>query len=260
MLRPLSLNTLFVFAAAVVAVPSIASPTPVAPVAAVADQATAVTATPASVAANPLSAFPVGSVIRIISTSPLILQIVAPPTSAVPPASAPLPAASQAPIRVSYSPLAMMTDLSTSTASSMASAAMAAPAAVAVSNQAPEDFDAYTGIVIDGSALPGLMRSPAPAVFAQSDDGGQLYPDRRHVPTPDEVQDESVVRYYQSVEDAEAGVAGTDPMVVKAVAMVGYGRDSVTVSDMDAARIKALDAKLHFSRTWRMAFVMPAGE
>ena len=69
-----------------------------------------------------------------------------------------------------------------------------------------EDMSVYTGVLIDARSLPRISRSPAPAIYGALPDQSLLYPDRSHVPTPDEVQEESVVRYYHAESEAESGI------------------------------------------------------
>ena len=134
-------------------------------------------------------------------------------------------------------------------------------AAVAVSIPvAAPDGEEYTGILIDARGLPGIMRSPAPAIYGPDPGGSLLYPDRSHVPTPDEVQDESVVRYYHTVNDAEAGVAGSHPLILNATAVLGYAKDALQLSADDMSRFNDLEKKLHFTQTWKVGFLIPANQ
>ena len=128
----------------------------------------------------------------------------------------------------------------------------AAPAPVA------ENMDAYTGILIDARGLSDISRSPAPAIYGTTAGPALLYPDRSHVPTPDEVQEESIVRYYWNVDSAAGGVGGTNPLILTAVAVVGPAKDAVQLSPEDSARFQLLDKRLHFTRTWKVGFLMPA--
>ena len=121
-----------------------------------------------------------------------------------------------------------------------------------------ENMDAYTGILIDARGLPDISRSPAPAIYGTAPGATLLYPDRSHVPTPDEVQEESIVRYYWNVDAAAGGVGGTNPLILTAVAVVGPAKDAVELSPEDSARFQLLDKRLHFTRTWKVGFLMPA--
>lgn len=121
-----------------------------------------------------------------------------------------------------------------------------------------ESMDSYTGLLIDCRSLPDISRSPAPAIYSAVPDAALLYPDRSHVPTPDEVQEESIVRYYWNVDAASGGVGGTNPLILTAIAVVGPAKDAVQLSPEDAARFQALDKRLHFTRTWKVGFLMPA--
>ncbi len=123
---------------------------------------------------------------------------------------------------------------------------------------APENMDAYTGLLVDCRSLPSISRSPAPAIYASLPDPSLLYPDRSHVPTPDEVQEESIVRYYWTVDSAASGVGGTNPLILTAQAVLGPAKDAVQLTPEDAARFQTLDKRLHFTRTWKVGFLMPA--
>ena len=134
-----------------------------------------------------------------------------------------------------------------------------------VMNHAPTDVFAedaadsapYTGILLDARHLPEIDRSPAPAVYGPAPDFPLLYPDRAHVPTPDEVQDQSIVRYYHSEEAGKRGVGGENPLILKAEAVVGPAHDALRLSAEDMARFQDLDKKLRFSRTWKVGFLIP---
>lgn len=120
------------------------------------------------------------------------------------------------------------------------------------------NLDGYTGILIDASSYASIQRSPAPAIYGP--DSGLVYPDRSHVPTPDQVQDESIVRYYRSMDDAKAGVCGSNPLVLTPTAVVGPAKDSVTLAAVDVDSFKNLDKRLHYIQTWKVGFLIPANQ
>jgi hypothetical protein len=128
------------------------------------------------------------------------------------------------------------------------------PPAPAVS--ASSDLSAFTGVLIDTRALSLIQRSPSPAIYGP--DMSLLYPDRSHVPTPDDVQDESIIRYYRSEDAADAGVGGTHPLILNAEKVIGPAEDGVMLSAEDAALFKALDQRLQYSRNWKVGFLIPA--
>jgi hypothetical protein len=121
----------------------------------------------------------------------------------------------------------------------------------------PDQPQPYTGILIDARQLPDITRSMNPGIYGPAPTSDLIYPDRSHVPTPDQVQDESTARYYRSLADAENGVAGSNPMIIEAVSVVGYAKDSLTVTADDEARIQALDKQLHFTQTWKFGILVP---
>ncbi len=123
-----------------------------------------------------------------------------------------------------------------------------------------EDMSVYTGLLIDARRLPRISRSPAPAIYGPLPDQSLLYPDRSHVPTPDEVQEESVVRYYHAAGEAESGIGGAHPLILTAQAVLGPAEDAVQLTAEDAARFQVLDKRLHFTRTWKVGFLIPANQ
>jgi hypothetical protein len=132
-----------------------------------------------------------------------------------------------------------------------------------LSHQGQTRLDAtadYTGLLIDARDLPNIMRSPAPTINGPAPDYALLYPDRSHVPTPDEVQDESIVRYYHTLDDAEKGVGGSNPLIVRATAVLGNAHDSLEISSVDAGQLLDLDKKIHFTRTWKVGFLIPSNQ
>ena len=137
-------------------------------------------------------------------------------------------------------------------------AVLETPAPDSTLPQVPVDaeLEQYTGILIDARDLPGIQRSMAPTIIGPGSTPLLLYPDRSHVPTPDEVQEESIVRYYHTLGTAEDGVAGAHPLILHAVAVVGSD-DGVQLTAEDAALFQSLDQRLHFTRTWKVGFLIP---
>lgn len=120
--------------------------------------------------------------------------------------------------------------------------------------------DGYTGILIDARQLPTIDRSPAPAIYGPGPDTSLLYPNRSDVPTPDEVQDESIVRYYHTEAEAEAGVGGSHPLILTALAVLGPAHDALQFSADDMARLQDAEKTLHFVETWKVGFLIPSGQ
>jgi|GEM_PF-7002780 len=116
----------------------------------------------------------------------------------------------------------------------------------------------YTGILIDARVLPDITRSMNPGIYGPAPAADLVYPDRSHVPTPDQCQDESTARYYRTLADAQNGVGGSNPMIIEAVSVVSPAKDSLTVTADDEARIHDLDKQLHFTQTWKFGILVPA--
>jgi len=139
--------------------------------------------------------------------------------------------------------------------------------APATANRIPEspdpaavlaDIDSYTGLVIDVRHLSQISRSPAPAIYGP--DNILLYPDRAHVPTPDQVQEASVVRYYHSEPEALSGIVGSHPLILPAQAVLGPAKDSILLSADDMSLLQALETHLHITRNWKVGFLIPDGK
>ncbi len=182
----------------------------------------------------------------------LAVSIVCLPAHAAPVKSSP-PAAVK--LSKSPSPNTVVAALPPSVPTIPTSSAPPAPAPDAV----PANTSEYTGVVIDARALPAILRSPAPAIYGATVDATLVYPDRAHVPTPDEVQDESIVRYYHNWDEAARGVGGSHPLVIKAIAVLGPAKDALQVSPADMQTLLEADKSLHFTRSWRVGFLVPSG-
>ncbi len=76
---------------------------------------------------------------------------------------------------------------------------------------------------------------------------------------PMKVQDESIVRYYHTPEEAAQGVGGSHPLVIKALAVLGPAKDALQVSPADMQTLLEADKSLHFTRSWRVGFLVPLG-
>jgi hypothetical protein len=118
----------------------------------------------------------------------------------------------------------------------------------------------FTGILLDARQLPAIDRSPAPAIYGPGPDMPLLYPNRSDVPTPDEVQDESIVRYYHTEAEADAGVGGSHPLILTALAVLGPAHDALQLSADDMVRLQDAEKTLHFVETWKVGFLIPAGQ
>ncbi|MGO8670207.1 MAG: hypothetical protein ACLQVD_02400 [Capsulimonadaceae bacterium] len=188
-----------------------------------------------------------------VSPAVAIVQVTAPAVTATNPPLATTPAAASdtAPVR-SVATVTAVAAVTVSTSVPAAQPAVSAASAAA----APVDLGSFTGILIDVTGFPDIQRSPSPAVYATG--MFLLYPDRTHVPTPDQIQDESIVRYYRTLDAAQAGVGGTHPLVLHAVDVVGPARDGVLLSSTDALLFEALNVSLKFSQTWSVGFLVPA--
>ncbi len=170
--------------------------------------------------------------------------------------AAPVKSAVHTAVKVSKSPSAntVVAALPSTATANLTASASDAPAPDTV----PANTSEYTGVVIDARDLPNILRSPAPAIYGAGPDATLVYPDRSHVPTPDEVQDESIVRYYHTPDQAAQGVGGSHPLMIKAIAVLGPAKDALQVTPADMQTLLEADKSLHFTRSWRVGFLVPS--
>lgn len=140
--------------------------------------------------------------------------------------------------------------------------AKAAPAVTVPPSPDPQkvlaQLDTYTGVLVDARHLADIARSPAPAVYGPGNT--LLYPDRAHVPTPDQVQEASVVRYYRTEAEARKGVAGPNPLILPAQAVLGAARDGLLLGANDMTLFLALEKTLQFRQSWKVGFLVPGNQ
>ena len=121
-----------------------------------------------------------------------------------------------------------------------------------------EETPLYTGILIDARHLPTIDRSPAPKILSPEPDSEILYPDSAHVPNPDEVQEQSVVRYYHTEDEAHKGFVGENPLILRAVEVVGPAHDNLRLSAKDTVTLREADKAIGFTKSWKVGFMLPA--
>ena len=109
----------------------------------------------------------------------------------------------------------------------------------------------YTGLLVEARDLPVLRSMSARIVDT---DGNQIYPDVRHVPDIDWVEDHGMADYYHA--DAERTRIGAHPMVVSAI---DIANDAIVVSVETGRHI--LEAERHdgFLRLWHVGILLDQG-
>ncbi len=109
----------------------------------------------------------------------------------------------------------------------------------------------YTGLLVEARDLPVLRSMSARIVDT---DGNQIYPDVRHVPDIDWVEDHGMADYYHA--DAERTRTGAHPMIVSAI---DISNDAIVVSVETGRHI--LEAERHdgFLRLWHVGILLDQG-
>jgi TolB-like protein len=100
--------------------------------------------------------------------------------------------------------------------------------------------NSYTGVIVDARDF-GAQRAMGPRIM--DEDGNVLYPDPRHVPSPDALQIEGMVSYATSLRSMRR--TGANPFIVTAIDVTGPAHEDVVVSRAAARQILQID------RRWR---------
>lgn len=109
----------------------------------------------------------------------------------------------------------------------------------------------YTGLVVDCTEI-GLKRSMSPALV--SEDGTQIYPDPKHLPPLEFIEDQGLVSYVSDIANSKR--AGDKPFEVKAVSVSGAAKQIAVVSDADRDAILAAEQDSHFFANWNVTFLL----
>ncbi len=112
-----------------------------------------------------------------------------------------------------------------------------------------ETQEAYTGLIVDTREF-DLQRERSPRIL--DEDGNEVYPDPKHLPAIDYVEDQGMANYNVAVADADR--AGKRPLIVKAVAL--SGNFNVVISNASAEKIRIANRKGRFLWAWKVSFLV----
>lgn len=110
---------------------------------------------------------------------------------------------------------------------------------------------AWTGLVVDARGL-GMRSCMTPVVIDTN--GRQIYPDPRHVPPLDYIQEYGIADFVKM--EAQSKRAGDNPVYVRPVRVKGAARDTVVITESDAERILEAEKQGGFLKRWRVVFVV----
>ena len=113
---------------------------------------------------------------------------------------------------------------------------------------------ACTGLIVEAD---GLVVERAMSVRILDVDGNVLYPDAKHLPPDDYLQDYGMVSYIHRGDAAER--AGARPMVVKAISTASYGSADLVVDTAIGRRILAENRRGRFIARWKVCVVVDEG-
>ncbi len=113
----------------------------------------------------------------------------------------------------------------------------------------PEE-DRFTGLVIEAASL-NPQRSMSPRIL--DEDGQVIYPDPRHLPDDDTLQDKGMASYYRSGQNVSR--AGAHPLVVRAIDCRGPLKCDIVVSRETAEEIRRANRSGKFLWKWAVGIV-----
>ena len=109
--------------------------------------------------------------------------------------------------------------------------------------------EAYTGLIVDAREF-DLQRERSPRIL--DEDGNEVYPDPKHLPAIDYVEDQGMANYNIAVADADR--AGKRPLIVNATAI--SGNFNVVISNAAAERIRIANRNGRFLWAWKVSFLV----
>jgi TolB-like protein len=115
------------------------------------------------------------------------------------------------------------------------------------------DSDVYTGLIVDAREF-SLQRTMSLRIL--DEDGRLVYPDPKHIPDYDFLQEKGLASYYTEAQEARR--AGRRPLIVPAADVVGPGRDNLVVSNEAAHRIQEASRRGRFLQRWAVGVLIPS--
>jgi hypothetical protein len=115
----------------------------------------------------------------------------------------------------------------------------------------PKSSAKFTGLVVDCRGL-GLLRCMSP--FIVSVTGARVYPDPKHLPSIDYIEDVGIASYVSDVSTAKR--AGANPLLVKAIRVEGPAHQTAVVADADSGLILAAEEDGHFLKEYQVTFLI----
>jgi hypothetical protein len=116
---------------------------------------------------------------------------------------------------------------------------------------APAVEPPYTGLLLDALDL-DLQRAMAPRIVDVT--GRVVYPNRRYLPDMDFLQEHGMASYVTDVASAQR--SGSDPLIIRAVAVAGPGRDDLVISREAADLILDANRQGHFLERWAVSVLI----
>ena len=112
------------------------------------------------------------------------------------------------------------------------------------------DSETFTGLLIEAAHL-NPQRSMSPRIL--DEDGQVVYPDPKHLPDDDMLQDIGMASYYKVGQNATR--AGEHPLVVKGIGCRGPIKCDIVVSRDTAEQIRRANRAGKFLWKWSVAIL-----
>lgn len=115
---------------------------------------------------------------------------------------------------------------------------------------APRVNERYTGLIVDVGDLE-LNRTLDLRIL--DEDNREVYPDPKHIPDLDWMQENGMAAYIKDPADAKR--SGSNPLIVQAICITGPGNDTIVVSNEDAQRIREANKRGRFLAKWAVSIL-----
>jgi hypothetical protein len=113
-----------------------------------------------------------------------------------------------------------------------------------------QEDEKYSGLIVDLGELK-VERSMCPRIV--DEDGAVIYPDPKHLPDLDFVQDQGILTYEKSIEVAKR--AGNRPLIVRATGVTGTNRTDIVVTRETAEQIREANKSSRFLWKWAVSIL-----
>ena len=129
-------------------------------------------------------------------------------------------------------------------------------ACLGMAREEPASGDGYTGLIID---CRGMDVRRCMSVTVKDEDGNQIYPDVKNLPSNDILMGEGMISFASDPKNAKR--SGTRPYTVRAIEVSGKAGEMLKISNADCALLLSAEKRDRFMAKWRVTVLVgPAPE